>query len=295
MFAGLTIAPMTSTPLPTPRSAAQSTPLPGSGSAPQPVERLDAAGLRGIFTDIDDTLTTHGKLPAAVYCALEQLRDAGFAIVPVTGRSAGWAHMVLHHWPVEAVVAESGGLCLYRDKGGVPRWLYHDEQARIVQDRLRIAAVARQVMAHVPGLVLADDNPFRLVDFALDHCETVPPVPRGQIEEAIAMFREEGLQARASSVHINVWRGDFDKAPMSLRYLEQVRGASLPEEIGRWLFVGDAPNDASMFATFAHAVGVANLAPLLDRLPVPPPFLTAAGHGDGFLELTRHLLRGQAE
>ena len=82
---------------------------------------------------------------------------------------------------------------------------------------------------------------------------------------------------------------------MSLRYLEQVRGASLPEEIGRWLFVGDAPNDASMFATFAHAVGVANLAPLLDRLPVPPPFLTAAGHGDGFLELTRHLLRGQAK
>ena len=97
---------------------------------------LDATGLHGIFTDIDDTLTTGGKLHAAVYMALEQLRDAGFVIVPVTGRSAGWAHMVLHHWPVEAVVAESGGLCLYRDQAGIPTWLYHDDPARIVQDRI---------------------------------------------------------------------------------------------------------------------------------------------------------------
>jgi len=266
---------------------------PASGSAlPLPIGELDPTGVRGIFTDIDDTLTTGGKLHAAVYLALEQLRDAGFIIVPVTGRSAGWAHMVLHHWPVEAVIAESGGLCLYRDPRGTPRWLYHDDQARIIQDRVRIAAVAEQVMARVPGLALADDNPFRLVDFALDHCETVPPVPRERIEEAIAMFRDHGLQARASSVHINVWRGDFDKAPMSLRYLESVRGAALPAEIDRWLFVGDAPNDASMFATFPRGVGVANLAPLLDRLPVPPRYLTAASHGDGFVELAAHLLRG---
>jgi HAD superfamily hydrolase (TIGR01484 family) len=260
-------------------------------AAPLPISELDAAGLRGIFTDIDDTLTVAGKLPAAVYSALEELRDAGLAIVPVTGRSAGWSHMVLHHWPVEAVVAESGGVCLHRDADGVPRWLYHDKQARIAEDRIHIAAVAEQVMSRVPGLVLADDNPFRLVDFALDHCETVPPVPRERIEEAISMFREQGLQARASSVHINVWRGNFDKAPMSLRYLEEVRGAALPEEIGRWLFVGDAPNDASMFAAFPLGVGVANLAPLLDRLPVPPRFLTAASHGDGFRELAAHLLR----
>jgi HAD superfamily hydrolase (TIGR01484 family) len=257
-----------------------------------PVRQLDPTGLTGVFTDIDDTLTTAGKLPAAVYVALERLRDAGLAIVPVTGRSAGWAHMVLHHWPVEAVVAESGGLCLYRDGGGVPRWLYHDDAQRITRDRRRIVEVARTVMSRIPELALADDNAFRLVDFALDHCETVPAVASGRIDEAIAMFREQGLQARASSVHINVWRGNFDKAPMALRYLEEVRGASLPEELDRWLFVGDAPNDASMFAVFPRAVGVANLAPHADRLPVAPPYLTRAGHGAGFVELAGHLLRG---
>ncbi len=293
--AAFTILPMTRTPparTPLARPP-DSNAGPDENAAPLAIASLDATGLHGIFTDIDDTLTTAGKLPAAVYMALEQLRDAGFAIVPVTGRSAGWAHMVLHHWPVEAVVAESGGLCLYRNQAGIPTWLYHDDPVRIVQDRTRIAAVAEQVMARIPGFVLADDNPFRLVDFAIDHCETVPPVPHERIEEAIALFRDQGLQARASSVHINVWRGDFDKAPMSLQYLEQVRGACLPEETRRWLFVGDAPNDASMFATFPCSAGVANLAPLMDRLPVPPRYLTVASHGEGFLELAAHLLRGR--
>ncbi len=257
------------------------------------VEQLDGAGLRGIFTDIDDTLTTAGKLPARVYCALERLRDAGFAVVPVTGRSAGWAHMVLHHWPVDAVVAESGGLCLYRDAAGIPRWLYHDDPARIVADRTRMAEVAKAVLARIPELALANDNAFRLVDFAVDHCETVAPVSRERIGQAIALFRAEGLQARASSVHINVWRGEFDKAPMALRYLREVRGADLAHESARWLFVGDAPNDASMFAAFENSVGVANLAPLADQLPVPPRYLTRAGHGDGFVELAEHLLRAR--
>ena len=256
-----------------------------------PIRQLDGNGLRGIFTDIDDTLTIGGKLPGAVYFALERLRAAGFAIVPVTGRSAGWAHMVLHHWPVEAVVAESGGVCLYRDAAGVPRWLYHDQAERIGEDRRRIAAIAQQVLARFPDLAIADDNAFRLVDFALDHCETVAPVPPDRVDAAIAMFRAQGLQARASSVHINVWRGDFDKAPMSLRYLQEVRGERLPAETARWLFIGDAPNDASMFAAFPCSVGVANLAPLADRLAVLPAYLTSASHGDGFLELAEHLLR----
>lgn len=256
-----------------------------------PVAQLNPTGLRGIFTDIDDTLTIAGKLPSRVYAALEGLRDAGYSIVPVTGRSAGWAHMVLHHWPVDAVVAESGGLCLHRDSAGIPRWLYHDDPLRIEGDRIRMADVANRVMARIPELVLANDNPFRLVDLALDHCETVAPVSRERIEQAIALFRAEGLQARASSVHINVWRGDFDKAPMALRYLREILGCSLPQECDRWLFVGDAPNDASMFAAFARSVGVANLAAVADQLEVAPPFLTHASYGDGFVELADHLLK----
>ena len=58
----------------------------------QPVSELPAAVARdllGVFTDIDDTLTTDGRLPAASYGALEALDASGLAVVPITGRPAG--------------------------------------------------------------------------------------------------------------------------------------------------------------------------------------------------------------
>ena len=82
----------------------------------KPVDELDCSNLVGLLTDIDDTLTTDGKLLPAAFAALWRLSDAGIHVVPVTGRSAGWAHMVIKTWPVTAVVAESGGLYLYRNQ-----------------------------------------------------------------------------------------------------------------------------------------------------------------------------------
>ena len=48
-----------------------------------------ARSLRAVLTDIDDTLTDDGRLPAVAYAALENLHDAGLIVVPVTGRPAG--------------------------------------------------------------------------------------------------------------------------------------------------------------------------------------------------------------
>ena len=60
------------------------------------------------LTNIDDTLTTEGKLPAAAYSALERLHRSGLAVVPITGRQAGWCDMVARLWPVAGVVGENG-------------------------------------------------------------------------------------------------------------------------------------------------------------------------------------------
>ena len=46
--------------------------------------------VKGVLTDIDDTLTTDGRLTAAAYSALARLHDAGYVVVPITGRPAGW-------------------------------------------------------------------------------------------------------------------------------------------------------------------------------------------------------------
>ena len=62
----------------------------------------------------------------------------------------------------------------------------------------------------------------------------------------------------------------------------------------RWVCVGDAPNDESMFEAFALSVGVANIAASLDRLAHPPAFVTPSECGAGFVELADHLLRGRS-
>nr|MBX2856213.1 HAD family hydrolase [Paracoccaceae bacterium] len=75
-----------------------------------------AAGFKVVLTDIDDTLTTAGRLPAEAYCALECLHAAGLVVAPITGRPAGWCDMVARFWPVHGVVGENGALYFSYDE-----------------------------------------------------------------------------------------------------------------------------------------------------------------------------------
>ena len=64
--------------------------------------------LLGVFLDIDDTLTTDGRLTAEAYRALEALAAGGLLTVPITGRPAGWCDHIARMWPVNGVVGENG-------------------------------------------------------------------------------------------------------------------------------------------------------------------------------------------
>src|SRR5262249_57511345 len=101
-----------------PKAGFQTDPLPlisraQSGFLPAPMEPLDSfpmaarRRIRGVLADIDDTITTDGKLTAAAYGALERLQAAGFRVVPITGRPAGWCDHIARMWPVDAVVGEN--------------------------------------------------------------------------------------------------------------------------------------------------------------------------------------------
>ena len=61
----------------------------------------EAASIRYILHDIDDTITDEGKLLPEAYEALWALHNAGFKVIPVTGRPAGWCDMILRQWPVD--------------------------------------------------------------------------------------------------------------------------------------------------------------------------------------------------
>src|SRR5256885_4980132 len=89
----------------------------------KPLAELDARGVKALLFDIDDTLTTEGKLTAQAYDALERLRRAGKITVPVTGRPAGWCDHIARMWPVDAVVGENGAFYFFYARGPPPKGL----------------------------------------------------------------------------------------------------------------------------------------------------------------------------
>ncbi|MBI0535646.1 HAD-IIB family hydrolase [Roseomonas sp. KE2513] len=260
-------------------------PLPLSEAPPH---RL--AALRYVLTDIDDTLTEEGRLPALAYSAMEALSAAGIAVIPVTGRPAGWCDAIARQWPVAAVVGENGALWYAEDRAArrMLRWQAQDEAARLA-NRGRLMALADRAMAAVPGSALSADQPFRLFDAAVDFAEDAGPLPLEDAHRIAAVFEAGGAQAKVSSIHVNAWFGDWDKRS-GIENLFATRLAPLASVIGRVAFLGDSPNDAPLFAAVPFSVGVANVIPHLDSIAAPPAYVTRAPGGRGFAEFAEGLL-----
>jgi hypothetical protein len=259
----------------------------------RPLHTLPAAGVHTVFTDIDDTLSSHGHLHAEAYAALQALQRAGLRVVPVTGRPAGWCDHIARMWPVEAVIGENGAFYMWHDAAAGKLRTRHllDEGARAVHAQ-RLAAVRERILREVPGCALASDQFCRLYDLAIDFCEDVPPLPPEGIDRIVALMEAEGMTAKVSSIHVNGWFGDHDKLSMARRYIRERHGIDLDDEAERrrCLFVGDSPNDAPMFAFFPLSVGVANVSRFAGRLTQWPTYVTEAECGAGFAELAGHLL-----
>ena len=258
----------------------------------KPLAELRPAGpIRGLFFDIDDTLTTAGVLTAGAYGALERLRDAGLTVVPITGRPAGWCDHIARMWPVEGVVGENGAFyfCYDRAAGRLVK-RFRDDDATRAANRVRLAAVGDRILREVPGTALASDQSYREADLAIDFCEDVPRLADAAIDRIVAIMRESGLTAKVSSIHVNGWFGDYDKLGMTKTFMDERFGVDLDAERAAYVFIGDSPNDAPLFAYFSHSIGVANVRAAAHRIEHPPAFVTAAASGAGFVELTERLL-----
>ena len=247
--------------------------------------------IRGVFTDIDDTITTGGRLTAAAYGALERLRAAGFLVVPITGRPAGWCDHIARMWPVDAVVGENGAFYFRYDAAArklVKRFLASD--AERTANRQRLVAVRDRILAAVPGAALASDQLYREADLAIDFCEDVPPLPPADIDRIVALFEAAGATAKVSSIHVNGWFGNYDKLTTSRLMMSELFGVDLETSRDRYVYSGDSPNDAPMFGYFPNAVGVANIADFGDRLTALPAYVTSGRCGAGFVELADALI-----
>jgi hydroxymethylpyrimidine pyrophosphatase-like HAD family hydrolase len=125
---------------------------------------------------------------------------------------------------------------------------------------------------------------------AIDFCEDVPALPDAAIDRIVALMEQAGMSAKVSSIHVNGWFGSYDKLSMAQLMLRERYQLELAQERDRCIFVGDSPNDAPMFAYLPHAVGVANVRELADRMSALPAWVTPSRGGAGFAELAEALV-----
>ena len=257
----------------------------------KPLAELRGANrLRGLLFDIDDTLTTEGRLTAEAYAALERLKRAGRIVVAVTGRPAGWCDHIARMWPVDAVVGENGAFYFFHADGKRGKRFVDDDATR-TQKRNKLEAIAKRILAEVPGCALAADQPYRETDLAIDYCEDVPPLPMDAAEKIASLMKAAGLSAKISSIHVNGWFGGYDKLSTSRILFDERFGIDIERSNREIVFIGDSPNDAPMFEYFQNSVGVANVRRFEGRLKAEPKYITRAAAGEGFGDVVEHLLR----
>jgi HAD superfamily hydrolase (TIGR01484 family) len=264
---------------------------------PLPLHLMPRAARRGIaavLSDIDDTLTLNGRLLGSAFVALEELHRLGVAVVPITGRPAGWCDHIARMWPVEGVVGENGAFYFrYDDRARKMIRVYAQPAEERRRNRERLEAIAREILAHFPGTAIAADQAYREIDVAIDFREDVPPLPIETAESIRKAFEAQGAQAKVSSIHVNAWFGDHDKLTMTRRFLAEVLSLDADHDRARIAYCGDSPNDAPMFAFFTNSVGVANVLKFRAIMPHMPRYVTEAEGGDGFAEFALALVEAR--
>jgi HAD superfamily hydrolase (TIGR01484 family) len=280
--------------------------------------------LIGVFTDIDDTLTTHGAITPDALQALGALKAAGLHVIPITGRPIGWCEPFargdlaqgIAPWPVDAMVAENGALAFawqglppanteesenLSQTGLQPRCdlrrklskLYQQDATTRTSNFARMQQVAAQVLRELPHARLAQDSAGRETDIAIDHSEFAHLTPP-DIARVVTIMQAAGMTATVSSIHINGWFGSHHKLDGARWIVRELLGRNLDLELDQWAYVGDSTNDQVMFAHFPHSIGVANICRFAAELSHPPRYITPGERGAGFAQVTQVILQAQA-
>jgi HAD superfamily hydrolase (TIGR01484 family) len=251
----------------------------------------------GVFTDIDDTLTTDGAITPDALQALHALKAAGLHVIAITGRPVGWSEPFAVQWPVDAIVAENGSVALYRppfssqiglqpltDMRGVLSKAYQLDTASREANFKSMQHVLARIEREVPGAQRSTDSAGRETDIAIDHSEFTH-LPSEKIAQVVQVMQGEGLQATVSSIHINGWIGAHNKLQGAHWIVRELFDRDLAKEMHRWAYVGDSTNDQLMFEAFENSVGVANITRFVPELKHLPRYITPSERGAGFSEV----------
>jgi len=260
-----------------------------------PIENISPdllQNLQGVLFDIDDTFTTHGRIPACSLSALWDLKNGGLKVISVTGRPAGWCDHIARMWPVDGVVGENGAFYFWFDKKKRKlKKRFLDADSVRAEKRQRLLNVRDEILAAVPGCGLASDQHYREADLAIDYCEDVSPLGPKAVKKICDIFKSHGATCKVSSIHVNGWFGTYDKLGMVKRFITERFGLDLDTEKGSFAYCGDSPNDEPMFQYFPMSVAVRNVLKFVDQMQTLPAYITSLEGGEGFAEFAKHILK----
>lgn len=248
-------------------------------TTPQPLSAAPTSLLgqiRLLATDIDGTMTAHGKLPASILDAFVRLAAVGIEVLPVSGRPSGEVLGLCRYLPtVQRAIAENGATLVIPDEeisffSGPP-----------AQERLR--AAAHQISQRSGSLLrLAPDAFCRAFDLAFLRDDRDEPTLI-----ALALIAQEcSVFLTWSSVHIHLSPVPLDKGEAVLRLA--AHAGCPPRAIAT---IGDARNDVGLWVAgrFGLSVGTAAVLPQLASLPHVPDFVVGEAAA-GWLTLAEALI-----
>lgn len=241
--------------------------------------QAEAARLRGVAFDLDDTLLDHGRLLEGTYAALHRLREAGLSLYGVTGRPAGWGEVLARVFPVEAVVTENGAItCARRERRIV--LLDAVDPATRRERGARLDQLVERFQRELPDFELTDDIRARVSDRTFDIGEHRQLSPE-RVAQASEYLRAAGARVFTSSVHLHATFDYDDKASGAVRVLARDTGLDATAVRHAFAYLGDSENDAACFAAFHVSIGVSNLR---GRATLRPRYVTRLPMGAGVAE-----------
>lgn len=223
-----------------------------------------------IISDVDDTITHRGKLLPSALEALYSAQAKGYRTILLSGGSAGWCEVYLRQWPVFMVIAESGAVLIYNDNNNI----CYQKNPVITEQALN----KREVLLNsIDPSFLSSDQYARLYDIAVDLSKT----DEEELEKIKKLAVGMGANYSRSSIHLNIWFGDYSKKKglLSFMALSGIDEALLKQKS---IYIGDAPNDEEMFSLIPLSVGMKSVYDMRQNFKTMPKYYTEGYGGDGF-------------
>ena len=257
---------------------------------PLPISQLSTIPLNAVFSDLDDTLTDSSFILPSTLQAIHDLSQAGFKVVIVSGRPAGWADSLMRLIPLDSVIFENGAGLMWRENNKIlTQCLASGAPLKSPQNVLE--ELFSKIKREIPQAKLATDQSYRLFDYAIDFNEEPPFLTDAQVKRIMQLLNDDSrVTAKLSSIHINYWVGTHTKLTACEFWLKKF-GQSTGITKETVVYSGDSPNDEPLFGFFPHSVGVANVKRFLPIMKQAPAYITSHEGGKGFQEIAQLLLK----